>query len=140
MVCRPRSAHSFVTCTRRSQHAPGRCRHACYSLLHLPPFDLTDRLETRQQTRVLLPVSNYCCPFHVVTLLLLASCIRLNSMARNFLVAVSNPIPSSLRHQNLSWCCSSGTGSSGGPSFAACHGIFISSSLAASHNSSFEQN
>jgi hypothetical protein len=31
------------------------------NLLYLPPFDLTDRLETRQQTLVLLPVSNPCC-------------------------------------------------------------------------------
>ena len=38
-------------------------------LLYLPPFDLTDRLETRQQTLVLL-LSNRCCPLHVV-----ASCI-----------------------------------------------------------------
>ena len=29
-------------------------------LLYLPPFDLTDRLETRQQTLVLL-LSNCCC-------------------------------------------------------------------------------
>ena len=62
------------------------------------------------------------------------TCVHLNLMSRNSLdqlVAVSNPIPSSLRCQNLSWYCSSGTGD---PSFAARHGIFIS------HNSSFEHN
>ena len=34
-------------------------------LLYLPPFDLTDRLETCQQAFVLL-LSNCCCTFHVV--------------------------------------------------------------------------
>jgi len=95
-------------------------------LLYLPPFDLTDCLESRQQTLVLL-LSNRCA---LSTYLLLASCVRLNSMDRNSVVAVSNPIPSSLRRQNLFWYCSSGTG---GPSFASCHGIFISSSLAAAN-------
>ncbi len=47
------------------------------------------------------------------------TCVCLNSMSRNSLdqlVAVSNPIPSSLRRQNLSWHYSSGTGC---PSFSA---------------------
>ena len=58
-------------------------------------------------------------------------------MAMNSLVAVSNPIPSRLRRQNFSWYCSSVTG---GPPFASCHWIFISSSFSTSHNSSFEHN
>jgi hypothetical protein len=56
-------------------------------LLYPSPFELTDRLETRQQTLV-LHLSNCCCAFHIVV-----SCVRLNSMARNSLVAVSTPIP-----------------------------------------------
>jgi hypothetical protein len=40
--------------------------------LYLPPFDLTDRLETRQQTPVLL-LSNCCCPFHLVASRILRS-------------------------------------------------------------------
>jgi hypothetical protein len=63
-------------------------------------LNLTDRLETRQQTLVLL-LSNHCCPLHEVASRI-ASCVRLNSMARNSLVAVSNPVPSSLCRQNLS--------------------------------------
>ena len=41
-------------------------------LVCLPPFDLTDRLETRQQTPVLL-LSNLCCPLHVVASRILRS-------------------------------------------------------------------
>ena len=68
------------------------------------------------------------------------TCVHLNLMSRNSLdqlVVVSNPIPSSLRRQNLSWHYSSGTGC---PSFSVSHWIFISWSLMTSHNSSFEQN
>jgi len=41
-------------------------------LLYLPLFDLTDRLENRQQTLVLL-LSNRCCPLHVVASRILRS-------------------------------------------------------------------
>jgi hypothetical protein len=41
-------------------------------LMYLPPFDLTDRLETRQQTLVLLQ-RNCPCPSHVVASRILRS-------------------------------------------------------------------
>jgi len=42
------------------QHEWIRTSRYKHYLLYLPPFDLTDRLETRQQTLVLL-LSNCCC-------------------------------------------------------------------------------
>jgi len=51
----------------------GSARPACKQyLLYLPPFDLTDRLETRQQTLVLL-LSNRCCSLHIVASRILRS-------------------------------------------------------------------
>jgi hypothetical protein len=84
------------------------------SLLMSNHAEINTRMEvignTSPQLSTLVPLNHvrpltqmlYFASFHVSDSLLLASRVRLNSMARSSLFTVSNPIPSILRRQNLS--------------------------------------